>query len=125
MTEFNLIQHIVSRLEPQVQDYVEAGKRRVRKYYIKERRDWDVRRMSTDEHRNRNWRDAEVGDRPHDRRNSYRSTYGNGTSEETRIREQESVLQRYRRFNSNNGRYQSRNKGPSENFNREDRRYGG
>ncbi|GFY25203.1 hypothetical protein TNCV_2483241 [Trichonephila clavipes] len=28
--------------------------------YNRERRDWDVRRMSTDERRNRTWRDAEV-----------------------------------------------------------------
>ncbi|GFV34743.1 hypothetical protein TNCV_1450471 [Trichonephila clavipes] len=32
--------------------------------------------MSTGERRYRNWRDAEVADRPNDRRNNYRSTYG-------------------------------------------------
>ncbi|GFU07937.1 hypothetical protein TNCV_2271561 [Trichonephila clavipes] len=44
--------------------------------YNRERRDWDVRRMSTDERKNRNWRNPEVVDRPNDRRGSYRSTYG-------------------------------------------------
>ncbi|GFW38263.1 hypothetical protein TNCV_1331161 [Trichonephila clavipes] len=44
--------------------------------YNRERRDWDVRRMSTDERKNRNRRNPEVVDRLNDRRGSYRSTYG-------------------------------------------------
>ncbi|PRD29242.1 UNVERIFIED_CONTAM: hypothetical protein NCL1_30003 [Trichonephila clavipes] len=52
--------------------------------YSRERRDWDVRRMSTDVRRNRNWRDAEVMDRPNDRRDNCRSTYGNGPQENQR-----------------------------------------
>ncbi|GFW85297.1 hypothetical protein TNCV_3250341 [Trichonephila clavipes] len=41
------------------------------------RRGWNERRMSNDDSRWRNWRDAEVIHRPSDRRNNYRGNFGN------------------------------------------------
>ncbi|GFW11195.1 hypothetical protein TNCV_5132061 [Trichonephila clavipes] len=46
--------------------------------YNSDRRDWYVRRRSSDDHRNRNWRDREVVDQPNGKRDNYRNTYGNG-----------------------------------------------
>ncbi|GFU52079.1 hypothetical protein TNCV_3225011 [Trichonephila clavipes] len=40
--------------------------------YIRERRDWDVRRMSTNDSRNRNWINAEVLDQQNDRMDNYK-----------------------------------------------------
>ncbi|GFV25786.1 transposable element Tcb2 transposase [Trichonephila clavipes] len=100
MTELCLIQHVVSHLEPQVQDYVEVRNPTTRaqlllviskfderysaretqgssKNYNRERRDWHKLQRSPDDRRNRNGRDAEVLDRQNDRRDNYRSTYGN------------------------------------------------
>ncbi|GFW39665.1 uncharacterized protein TNCV_3188361 [Trichonephila clavipes] len=140
MTEMNLIQHIVSRLEPQVQNYVEVRNPSTRaqllqviskfdeKYssretqgsrtnYNMERRDWDMLRMFTKDRRNRNWRNADDLDQQNDKRDNYRSTYGN-------VPQRNHLLQNRNRFGRNthgfdisNGRYQSRNRGSSENFN--------
>ncbi|GFT60758.1 hypothetical protein TNCV_3286711 [Trichonephila clavipes] len=77
MSEEGLVEHILVRLVPQVQDYVEVRNpttraqllRVISKFeerhssretqgsrtnYNRERRDWDGRRMSTDDHRNKN-----------------------------------------------------------------------
>ncbi|GFT43041.1 uncharacterized protein TNCV_3768841 [Trichonephila clavipes] len=101
ISEEELVDHTLTRLEPQVQDYVEVRnptttvkllqviskfeeRYSCRKMQISrinedtEKRDWDIRRMSNDKRRQRNWRDTEVVHRPNDRRNSYRGTYGNG-----------------------------------------------
>ncbi|GFY30283.1 hypothetical protein TNCV_4065341 [Trichonephila clavipes] len=42
------------------------------------RRSWDERRMSNDNSRRINWRDAEVIHRPSDRRSNYRGNYEKG-----------------------------------------------
>ncbi|GFY22659.1 hypothetical protein TNCV_2179201 [Trichonephila clavipes] len=90
-----------------------------------ERRYWDVRRNSPDDHRNRNWRDEAVLDRHNDRRDNYRSTYGNITQKN---RFNQGFEHRYRnnrrdhRFENSGGRNQLRNRGLSESFNRGDRR---
>ncbi|GFX44001.1 uncharacterized protein TNCV_4112801 [Trichonephila clavipes] len=101
MSEEALVDHIYVRLEPPVQDYVEvrdpntSGKllqimaKFGEDYSCKEmqglrssenigRRYWDVRRMSNDDYRRRNSRNAEVIHRPSDRRNNYRGNYENG-----------------------------------------------
>ncbi|GFU61305.1 uncharacterized protein TNCV_5033501 [Trichonephila clavipes] len=92
ITEQNLIQHIVNRLEPQVLDYVEVRNPNNRaqllqvisnfeeRYSVREtqssnsnnseRRDWDSRWRSPDDHRIRNWRDVEVFDRQNGRRDT-------------------------------------------------------
>ncbi|GFX59193.1 uncharacterized protein TNCV_937081 [Trichonephila clavipes] len=103
MSEEALMEHIFSRLEPHVLDYVEVGNPTTmarltqvmvkfeKRYSCKEmwgsrskenmgRRDWDVRWMSNDNGRRRNWRDAEIVQRPNDRRNRYRGNYENGHS---------------------------------------------
>ncbi|GFV99911.1 hypothetical protein TNCV_5082701 [Trichonephila clavipes] len=89
MTELNLIQHIVGHLELQIQDYVEVRNPSSRaqllqvlsqfeerysakktqgpsKNYNRKRRYWDVRRKSSYDRRNRNWRDVEGLDRQND-----------------------------------------------------------
>ncbi|GFX75425.1 uncharacterized protein TNCV_2546961 [Trichonephila clavipes] len=99
MSEEELVEHILARLEPQVQDYVEVRNSTTRaqllqviskfeeRYssrdthssstnYNRERGDWDVRRMPTEDGRHKNWRNTEVMDRPNDRRDNYRSTSG-------------------------------------------------
>ncbi|GFU64996.1 uncharacterized protein TNCV_2851981 [Trichonephila clavipes] len=101
MSEEALLEHIFTRLESQVQDYLEVRNPTTtahllqvmtkfeERYTCKEmrssrnnenegRRDWDVRRMSNDDGRRRNWRNLEVVQRPNDRRNSYRGNYENG-----------------------------------------------
>ncbi|GFW98054.1 uncharacterized protein TNCV_1203551 [Trichonephila clavipes] len=90
------------------------------------RHDWYVRRMSNDDGRRRNWRDAEVVYRPNDRRNSYRGNNENMVLTHRSQRNQAFESgNRYnrdnQRFNTNNGVYQSRNRGPSKNFSRGDR----
>ncbi|GFX77315.1 hypothetical protein TNCV_5064421 [Trichonephila clavipes] len=98
MTEQNLFQHIVNRLKPQVLDYVEVRNPITRaqllqvvsnvedKYSARETqgssnnneiRDWDARRRSPDDRRNRNGQDAGVIEQQNDRRGNYRSTYEN------------------------------------------------
>ncbi|GFT58804.1 hypothetical protein TNCV_147021 [Trichonephila clavipes] len=90
MTELNLIQHIVRHLILQIQDYVEVRNRMSRaellqvlsqfeerysakkaqgssKNYNRKIRYWDVRRKSSYDRRNRNWRDVEGLDRQNDR----------------------------------------------------------
>ncbi|GFV43057.1 hypothetical protein TNCV_1195481 [Trichonephila clavipes] len=90
MIELNLIQHIVSHLELQIQDYVEVRNPLSKaqllqvlsqfeerysakkaqgssKNYNRKRRYWDVRRKSSYDRRNRNWRDVECLDRQNDR----------------------------------------------------------
>ncbi|GFW18869.1 uncharacterized protein TNCV_5133221 [Trichonephila clavipes] len=62
------------------------------------RRDWNVRRMSNDDDRRRNWRNSEVLRRPSNGGNDYRGNY-------------ETVRQRNQGFESRNG------------FNRDDRRF--
>ncbi|GFS99503.1 hypothetical protein TNCV_4534691 [Trichonephila clavipes] len=78
MTEQNLIEHIINRLEPQVLDYVDVRNPTTRSQLLRvvskfeerylaretqsssnnnsERQDWDERRRSLDDRRNRNWR---------------------------------------------------------------------
>ncbi|GFW76410.1 uncharacterized protein TNCV_1581891 [Trichonephila clavipes] len=128
-----LVEHVFARLEPQVQDYVEIRiptttakllqvmSKFEERYSCKEmqgsrinenlgRRDWDVRRMSNDDFRHRNWRDAEVVHSSNDRRNGYRGTYGNDTQRNQRNEGFES-RNRFDRDNqrfNNNGKYQSR-----------------
>ncbi|GFU27363.1 hypothetical protein TNCV_3906051 [Trichonephila clavipes] len=78
------------------------------------RHDWYVRRMSNDDCRRRNWRDAEVEHRPNDKRNSYRGNYENCPHRSRRNQAFESGNRFNRdnqRFNTNNGVYQSRNRG--------------
>ncbi|GFT57577.1 uncharacterized protein TNCV_3136921 [Trichonephila clavipes] len=72
MSETGLIEHIMARLESQVQDYVEGSS----KNYNSERRDRDVRRRSPIDHKNRNWSDVEVLDRQNDRIVNYRNKPG-------------------------------------------------
>ncbi|GFW10531.1 uncharacterized protein TNCV_893261 [Trichonephila clavipes] len=92
---FNLMSTHISRLELQVQDYVEVRNPTTKAQLIQvlskfekryscremqgsrrnsstERQDWDVNRMSNDERIRGNWTDAEVVPRPNDRRNGYR-----------------------------------------------------
>ncbi|GFV32646.1 hypothetical protein TNCV_441381 [Trichonephila clavipes] len=150
MTELNLIELIVRGLETQLQDYVEVRNPTTRAQLIqvlsqleeryssreiqvsrmngsRERRDRDVRLISTEERRQRNWKDAEVVDRPNDRRNN-KGTYGNGPWKKKRNQRFESRNRFDRnnsRFNSNNGRCQCRNRGPSEHFIRGNGKEGG
>ncbi|GFV30814.1 hypothetical protein TNCV_3261451, partial [Trichonephila clavipes] len=94
----------------------------------RERRDWDMRQMSIDDSRQRNWSDADVVHRQNDRRNSYRGNYGNGSQRKQRNQGFESRNRFDRdnqRFNNNNGKYQYRNRRPRENFSRENQRHGG
>ncbi|GFV43527.1 hypothetical protein TNCV_1500591 [Trichonephila clavipes] len=112
MTERNLIEHIINRLEPQVLDCVEVRDPITRSKLLqvvskfqerysaketqgssnnnRERRDWDAHQRSPDDRRNRNWRDAEVFDRQNDRRDTNKSAYRNTSGEqcESRIRKQ-------------------------------------
>ncbi|GFU82270.1 hypothetical protein TNCV_1863751 [Trichonephila clavipes] len=90
LIELNLIQHIVSHLELQIQDYVEVRNPLSRaqllqvllqfeesysakktqgpsKNYNRKRRYRDVLRKSSYDRRNRNWRDVEGLDRQNDR----------------------------------------------------------
>ncbi|GFT22804.1 transposable element Tcb1 transposase [Trichonephila clavipes] len=117
MTDMRLIQHSVSRFEPQVQDYVEV------RNPTTERRDW--RRRSSDDPRNRNWWNAEVLNRQSDRRDSYRNTYGNRPQRNHGFENRNRFDRDNRGFVSSNGRYQFRNRGPSDHFNRGDPRHGG
>ncbi|GFX65630.1 hypothetical protein TNCV_4093251 [Trichonephila clavipes] len=89
------------------------------------RRDWDVLRMSNDDRRQRNWKVSEVVHRPNDRRNGYRGNYGNGPQRNQGYESRNRLDRDNQRFNKNNGRYQSRNRGPSENFSRVGRRDSG
>ncbi|GFX03401.1 retrovirus-related Pol polyprotein from transposon opus [Trichonephila clavipes] len=73
----------------------------------REIRDWEVRRRSPDDRRNRNWRDADVLDRQNDRRDNYR-----------RFENRNPIGRDDRGFESHDGRYQFRNRGSSDNFNR-------
>ncbi|GFX37443.1 uncharacterized protein TNCV_3106951 [Trichonephila clavipes] len=140
---WGLVEHILAQLEPQVQDYVEIRNPSTRaqllqviskfeeRYssretqdsrasYNRDRKNWDVRRMSTDECRNRNGRNVEVYDLQNNRREGYRDTYWNGLQKNQRNHgfENRNRFDRDNRgFDSNNGRYQSRNRGPSDNFN--------
>ncbi|GFU55556.1 uncharacterized protein TNCV_4339511 [Trichonephila clavipes] len=98
MTEQNLVEYIVNRLEPQVLDYVEFRNPTSRSLLLEvvskfeerysaretqgpsnssERRDWDARWISPDDRRNRNWQDAGVIERQNDRRVTNRSAYKN------------------------------------------------
>ncbi|GFT45498.1 uncharacterized protein TNCV_3781371 [Trichonephila clavipes] len=82
-------------------------------------------RRSTNDSRNRNWRDAEVLDRQNDRRDNYRSIYGNGPQRSQEFENKNRFDRDNHGFESRNRQYQFRNKGPSENFSRGDRRHGG
>ncbi|GFS83921.1 hypothetical protein TNCV_2363541 [Trichonephila clavipes] len=94
MSEEALVKHILARLEPQVQNYVE--------------------------------RDAEVAHRPNDRRNSYRGNYVNGPQRNQGFESRNRFDRDNQGLNNNNnGKYLSRNRGPSEHFSRGDRRHGG
>ncbi|GFT70559.1 uncharacterized protein TNCV_1133201 [Trichonephila clavipes] len=123
MSEEGLVEPILARLEHQVLMLRETQGSRTN--YSSERRDWDVLRMSTEERRNRNWRNAEVLDRQNDRRNNYRSTCGNGPHRNHGYENRNRFDRDNRGFESSNGRYQFRNRGPIDNFNRRDRRQGG
>ncbi|GFS77555.1 hypothetical protein TNCV_321071 [Trichonephila clavipes] len=101
MTELNLIQHIVSRLEPQVQDYVE------------------VRNLSTRAQL------IQVLSKFEERRNGYTGTYRNGPQRNQGFESRNWFDRDNPRFNNNTERYLSRNSGPSEYFSRGDRRHGG
>ncbi|GFY23586.1 hypothetical protein TNCV_1038851 [Trichonephila clavipes] len=117
ITELYLIQHIVNRIEPQVQAYVEVRNHTTRAQllqdisqfegmylsretqgsstnYNRNRQDFYVHRMSTDNRRNRNRWNAEVLEQQNDKRDNYRSTYGRKwIPQEPWNREQESVRQ--------------------------------
>ncbi|GFW56210.1 hypothetical protein TNCV_3482531 [Trichonephila clavipes] len=73
-----------------------------------DRRDWDVRRMSTADRRNRNWRNAEVSDRQNDRRDNYRSRYGNGPLSNQRNHSIEPWIQTRNWFDRDNREFESR-----------------
>ncbi|GFW10095.1 uncharacterized protein TNCV_4208581 [Trichonephila clavipes] len=97
MSEEGLAECILARLEPQMQDCVEVRNPSTRaqllqliskfeeryvfretqgssKNYNRDRRDWDMRRRSSDYHRNRNWKNTEVLVLQNDRSNNYRIT---------------------------------------------------
>ncbi|GFW92711.1 uncharacterized protein TNCV_1735041 [Trichonephila clavipes] len=99
MTEQNLIEHIVNRLEPQVLDYVEVRNSITRSQLLQvvskledrysarethgpsndnsERRNWGACRRLHNDRRNRNWRGAEAIERQNDRSDTNRSAYRN------------------------------------------------
>ncbi|GFT45502.1 retrovirus-related Pol polyprotein from transposon 17.6 [Trichonephila clavipes] len=99
MAEEGLEGHIIARLEPQLMEYVEirnpTSRSKLLKMILKyedrylrrdtqgssnnnrERRDWNARRRSLEDRRNRNWQDERAIERQNDRRDTYRSTYGN------------------------------------------------
>ncbi|GFV60851.1 uncharacterized protein TNCV_924651 [Trichonephila clavipes] len=135
MSEEALVDHIFARLEPQVQDYVEARNRQntvqllevlskfEERYSCKtmrrsrnsdnvERRGWNESRMSNDDDSQRNWRNSEVLRRPSNSRNDYSGDYENGPKV---------TFQRDdRRFNDRG--YQFRNGSQNDDFSRGDRR---
>ncbi|GFX96355.1 uncharacterized protein TNCV_2054741 [Trichonephila clavipes] len=99
-SEKALVDHIFVRLEPQVQDYVEARNpentvqllevlaKFEERYSCKairgsrnsdnvEGRGWNVRRMSNVNNNRGNWRNSEVVRRPSNGRNDYRGNYEN------------------------------------------------
>ncbi|GFX23888.1 uncharacterized protein TNCV_2729931 [Trichonephila clavipes] len=169
ISEDALVNHIFVRLEPQIQDYIEVRNPKTtaqllevmakfeERYPYKEmqgsgnsdnvgRRGWNKLRMSNDDIRQRNWRDAEVIHRTSDRRNNYRGNYEIGPQWSHRDRWFENgnrVNTVNQRFNAktrgNFSREGQRNRGPSgkfsrglqkntclsEKFSRGDRRQGG
>ncbi|GFU01540.1 uncharacterized protein TNCV_654941 [Trichonephila clavipes] len=73
MTEERLVYHFFVRLEPQIQDYVEAMRDSRNSDAVK-RRGWDNRRMSNTDGNRKNWRHSEVVRRPRISRIDYRVT---------------------------------------------------
>ncbi|GFS95367.1 uncharacterized protein TNCV_409551 [Trichonephila clavipes] len=105
MSEKALVDHILVRLEPQVQDYVEvrnpqntiqlleALAKLEERYSAKEirgsrnsdnveGRGWNERRMSNVGNNRGNWRNSEVVRKPNNGRNDYRGNYENSRQEE-------------------------------------------
>ncbi|GFW54073.1 uncharacterized protein TNCV_3828811 [Trichonephila clavipes] len=114
---------VISKFEERYSSWETQGSS---KNYNRERRDWDVRWRSPDDHRNRSWRDAEVLDRQNDRRDNYRNTYGNRPQMSPGFENRNRIDRDNRGFKSRGGQYQFRNRGPrTENFNPGDRRHGG
>ncbi|GFV67147.1 hypothetical protein TNCV_3669021 [Trichonephila clavipes] len=77
------------------------------------RRNWGVLRMSDDGKRQRNCRNEEVVHRPNDTRNSYRGNYESSPqrSQKNQGFERINIFDRdNQRLNTNNERYQSRNR---------------
>ncbi|GFS71471.1 uncharacterized protein TNCV_5051721 [Trichonephila clavipes] len=93
--------------------------------YNSEKRDWDVCRMSTDDRRNRNWKNTEVLDRRNGRRGNCRSTYVKGPQRNHGFKNSNRFDWDNHGFESSKGRYQFRNRGPNENLNRGNRRHHG
>ncbi|GFT11259.1 uncharacterized protein TNCV_1143831 [Trichonephila clavipes] len=75
-----------------------------------ERRDWDVRRLSKEDDRRRNWTDAEIIHKPNDRRNNYVGNYENGRQMSQGFDCGNRFNMDNRRFNTNDRRYQFRMK---------------
>ncbi|GFU99246.1 uncharacterized protein TNCV_795861 [Trichonephila clavipes] len=141
MSEKDLVDHTLVRLEPQVQDYVEvrnpqntiqllevlakfeerySGKaiRGSRNSDNVEGRGWNGRRMSNVGNNRGNWRNSEVVRRPNNGRNDYRSNYENSRQENQWFESRKRFQNDGRRFNDRG--YQFRNRGKNDHFSRGD-----
>ncbi|GFT42642.1 uncharacterized protein TNCV_2165381 [Trichonephila clavipes] len=143
MSEEALVDHIFVRIEPQVQDYVEARNPQYtvqllevlskfqERYSCKtmrgsrnsdnvERRGWNERRMSNADNSRKNWRSLEVLRRPNNGRNYYIGNYENGRQRKQGFDSKNRCQRDDRRFNDRG--YQFRNGGQNDDFSRGDRR---
>ncbi|GFY22182.1 uncharacterized protein TNCV_3298251 [Trichonephila clavipes] len=143
MSEEGLMEHIIARLEPQIMEYVEIRNPTSRSQLLKvitkyedrylrrdargsrnnnsERLDWDERWRFPEDRRNRNWQDAGVVKQQNDWGDAYRRTYGNKPQRNQVYQgfENRNCIDRNdREFQNRCGRYQFRNRGPSDYFNR-------
>ncbi|GFW36162.1 uncharacterized protein TNCV_4930241 [Trichonephila clavipes] len=143
MSEKAHVDHIVVRLEPQVQDYVEvrnpqntvqllevlskfgerySGKaiRGSRNSNNVEGRGWNERRMSNVGNDRGNWRNSEVVRRSNNGRNDYRGNYENRRQGNQWFESRNRFQNEDRRFNDRG--YQFRNGGQNDDFSRGDQR---
>ncbi|GFU91908.1 uncharacterized protein TNCV_3192921 [Trichonephila clavipes] len=143
MSEKALVDHILVRLEPQVQDYVEVRNpqntvqllevlakfeerysckaiRGSRNSDNEEGRGWNELRMSNVGNNRGNWRNSEVVRRPNNGRNDYRGNYENSRQGNQWFESRNRFQNNDRRFNDMG--YQFRNRGQNDDFSRGDQR---
>ncbi|GFV22973.1 uncharacterized protein TNCV_1534081 [Trichonephila clavipes] len=130
MSEKALVDHILVRLEPQVQEYVEVRNPQntvqlmkvlskfEERYTCKairgsrnsdnvERRGWDEHRMSNLDDNRRNWRNSEVVRRPSNGKNDYRGNYENGRQGNQWFESRNRFQKDERRFNDRGNQFRN------------------
>ncbi|GFV42566.1 uncharacterized protein TNCV_3718991 [Trichonephila clavipes] len=130
MSEKALVDHILVRLEPQVQDYVEVRNQQNTVQLVEVSAKFEERYSSKAirgsrnsdnvERRGWNWRNSEVVRRPNNGRNDYRGKYENSRQGNQWFESRNRFQNDDRRFNDRG--YQFRNRGQNDDFSRGDQR---